>query len=281
VKKCFGFLTVIITLVVLVPAVSAQTKSLKGMNLNGATGLYSIPTGRIGWERSADVGLDFGYHTIIDDKINHIPAISASLFKWVELSLAFDIQPNIPAGPNKEYENNDLLLGFKVQLPTTSTAVALGGNFQSLNIGDGNDYTAFQIYAAVTYPGTFFGMPSETTLVIGKTFIDEKYGHGDSDLDFGMGFDLVLLPKIFQNYIHWITDFANFDYSADAHAWPSHGGAYGAAGYRGVLNTGIRVDIAAAPALAKYKFVVDVMVTDCFDDDRNFSLGLTAGLPIQ
>jgi hypothetical protein len=220
------------------------------------------------------VGFDFGYHTIIDDKINHIPAVSTSLFKWVELSLAFDIQPNQPG-----YDNNDLLMGFKIQLPTTSTAVALGGNFQAINMGDANDETAFQLYVAVTYPGTFFGMPSETSLVVGKTIIAD---HSDSNIDFGMGFDLILLPKVFQNYIHWITDFANFDYSIDA--WPNNAGpgSYGAAGYRGVLNTGIRVDIAAAPQLSKYKFAVDVMITDCFDDDqRAFSLGLTVGIPVK
>ncbi|MDR1177413.1 MAG: hypothetical protein LBK64_01160 [Spirochaetaceae bacterium] len=277
-KKGYGFFAVALALAVLAPALSAQTKSLKSMNLSGATGLYSIPTGRIGWERSADVGLDFGYHTIIDDKINHIPAVSASLFHLVELSLAFDIQPNIPKPGSGEYGNNDLLLGFKFQLPTTSTAIALGGSFQAINLGDSAiNTTAFQIYAAVTYPGTLFGMPSETSVVVGKTFRE----HNTSDIDFGMGFDLVLLPKIFQNYIHWITDFSNFDYSVNA--WPNYGASagYGAAAYRGVLNTGVRVDIAAAPSLSKYKFAIDVMITDCFDKDRNFSLGLTAGIPLK
>jgi hypothetical protein len=236
------------------------------MNLNGATGLYSIPSGRIGWEQGAEVGLDFGYHTIFGDKPNHIPAVSASLFRWVELSAAFDVQPNIGS-----LRNDDLLLGFKVQLPVTSTAIALGGNFQSINIGDDHgDTTAFQLYLAVTYPGTFFGMPSETSVVVGKTFREES----DSDIDFGMGFDLILFPKYLQNFVHWITDFSNFGYSVGS--WETN------AFYRGVLNTGIRINIAAAPALSKYKFVVDVMVTDFFDDrERSFALGLTAGLPIK
>jgi hypothetical protein len=269
-KTYRGFLAVLIVLAVLAPAVHAQTKSLKGMNLNGATGLYTIPTGRIGWERSADVGLDFGYHTIIGDKLNHIPAFSASLFKWVELSIAFDIQPNLPKTGGGEYRNDDLLLGFKVQLPTESTAVAIGGNFQSINMGDDIDETAFQLYIAVTYPGTFFGMPSETSMVFGKTFLERS----DSNIDFGMGFDLILLPDIFKNYVHWITDFANFQYSVNPHK--------SRADIRGVLNTGIRIDIAANPSLSNYKFVVDIMMTDCFDDNqRAFSLGLTAGLPIK
>jgi hypothetical protein len=265
-KKCCGILAALIVFAVLAPSLDAQTSSLKGMNLNGATGLYSIPTGRIGWEQDTEVGLDFGYHTIIGDKANHIPAVSASLFRWVEVGAAFDNQPN--AG---NFNNNDLLLGFKVQLPVTSTAVALGGNFQSMHIGDnGLNTTAFQLYVAVTYPGTFFGMPSETSVVVGKTFVE----HSDSNIDFGMGFDLILFPKYFQNFVHWITDFANFGYSSNS--WETQ------AALRGVLNTGVRIDIAAAPALSKYKFVVDVMVTDFFDDNqRGFSLGLTAGIPIQ
>jgi hypothetical protein len=113
-------------------------------------------------------------------------------------------------------------------------------------------------------------MPSETSLVVGKTFRET----GDSNIDFGMGFDLILLPNVFQNYIHWITDFANFQYSVDP--WKAD------AMSRGVLNTGIRFDIAALPALSKYKFVVDLMITDCFDDhQRAFSFGLTAGLPLK
>jgi hypothetical protein len=262
-KNYRGILTVLIILAVLTPSLGAQ--SPKGMNLNGVTGLYSIPTGRIGWEQS-DVGLDFGYHTILGDKANHIPAFSASLFQLVELSAAFDNPPNVG-----DFDNNNLLLGFKVQLPTKSTAVAVGGNYQSINVGDdGLDETAFQLYLAFTYPGTFLGMPSETSVVIGKTFLE----HSDSNIDFGMGFDLILLPDLFQKYIHWIIDFSNFNYSIDP--WMTD------AGSRGALNTGIRIDIAAAPALSKYKFVVDVMVTDCFDDEqRNFSLGLTAGIPVK
>ena len=52
--------------------VSAQ--SLKGMSLNGSTGLVSIPSGRIGWERTSDFGFDLGYHAIIDENVTtHIP----------------------------------------------------------------------------------------------------------------------------------------------------------------------------------------------------------------
>ncbi|AEF83061.1 hypothetical protein [Leadbettera azotonutricia] len=261
--KIFRMQLLIALALVAVSGLSAQS-SLKGMSLNGATGLYSIPTGRIGWERSSDLGLDLGYHAIIRDNANHIPKIGLSLFKWVELTGAVDVQPGD--------HQNDLIAGVKIQFPLTSTAIALGGNFQGINTGNPNPwerYSAGQIYVAVTYAGQFFTMPAETTVVVGKTFIE---GSRDSNIDFGMGFDLILLPKVFQNYIHWITDFANFTYSVD----PFGAGSQ----HRGTLNTGFRIDLSEIPALNKFKFVVDIFLADAFDEDRAFSVGLVFGIPI-
>jgi hypothetical protein len=277
-------LALFIILMACVPVLMAQTadQGLNGMGLNGATGLYSVPNGRIGWGRTADLGLDFGYHTIIgkdsyyggDNKLNHIIKVNASLFKWVELTGAFDFQPSYP---QPYTDNNDLILGFKVQLPTSTTAVALGGNYQALNLGnEALDFSSFQVYVALTYTGTFFSMPAETTLAIGKTFgIGEhrkRFLGYDADLDFGMGFDLILFPSAFHNVVHWITDFSNFSYSSNA--WAAK------ASYRGNLNTGIRLDLAALPALSKYKFLVDVLLADIFDEERSFSLGIVFGLPL-
>ena len=244
----------------------AQT-TLKGMSLNGSTGLYSIPTGRIGWERTSDLALDLGYHALIGDgHVSHIPKVALSLFKWVELSAAFDIQPE-----KYQDDNNDFVGGIKIQFPLTKTALALGGNFQTLNMGNSapERYNAGQVYLAVSYSGMFFEMPAETTVVLGKTFIKD---HLDSDIDFGMGFDLVLLPKVLEHYVHWIVDFANFSYSVDpwnAEAW-----------YRGVLNTGIRIDLTVIPVFKKFKFVLDVLVTDVLDHNRGFSAGAVFGIPV-
>jgi hypothetical protein len=256
------------------------------MSLNGATGLYTVPSGRTGWEKTSDLGLDFGYHTIIGKRrsayygddgygLNHIIKVNASLFKWVELTGTFDIQPKY-ADPFPQ--NNDMLIGFKVQLPTSETAVAIGGNYQALNLAnDAYDYSAFQLYVAVTYAGTFFNMPAETTVAIGKTFgigsrYDQYVSNDATDLDFGMGFDLILFPKVFKNFVHWIVDYSNFSYSTDA--WGS------IASHRGTLNTGLRIDFAAIPALSKYKFIVDVLLADAFDDERALALGLVFGLPV-
>jgi hypothetical protein len=269
--KHFRVFWLIMTAGLAVSGLGAQTSSassLKSMSLNGATGLYSIPTGRIGWERSSDLGLDLGYHAIIAEKTTHIPKIALSLFKWVELSAAFDIQPDSYYSTDK---GTDFIGGLKIQFPVTQTAIALGGNIQALNLGNDEPtrHNAGQIYVAVTYAGEFFSMPAETTMVVGKTFIENQKS---SDIDFGMGFDLILLPKVFQRYVHWITDFANFSYSVEPIGADSRS--------RGVLNTGLRIDLASIPALSKFKFVIDVKVTDALDDDRAFSLGAVFGIPI-
>ncbi|MFQ3621722.1 MAG: hypothetical protein SNJ78_12365 [Spirochaetales bacterium] len=256
-KRIFGMVLVI--LLIGTSVMSAQT--LKGMSLNGATGLISIPTGQIGWERTANLAIDLGYHAVIDDETAHIPKGSVSLFKIAEISFAYDTQFGD--------DNEDIILGGKIQLPTKGTFVAIGANFQMLKQG-GNDDNVTQIYLSATYPGNFFGMPSLTTVVVGKSFGDPI---PKSNIDFGMGFDLLLFPKVFQNYIHWITDFANFSYSAQA---------VGANAFqRGTLNTGIRIDLGSIPQLKKYKFVIDAILTDAMDDNRAFALGLTFGAPLQ
>jgi len=240
---------------------SVSSQSLKGMSFNGATGLIAIPTGQIGWERTANIGFDLGYHAIIDEETAHLPKASVSLFKMAEISFVYDTQFGD--------DNEDIVLGGKLQLPTTGTFVAIGVNFQMLKQG-GNDDNVTQIYLAATYPGNFFGMPSMTTVVVGKSFGDPI---PKSDIDFGMGFDLLLFPKIFQNYIHWVTDFANFSYSAQA---------VGAnAAQRGTFNTGIRIDLGSIPAFKKYKFVIDAILTDAMDDSRAFALGVAFGAPLQ
>lgn len=242
---------------------TAGAQSLKGMSLNGQTGLIGIPSGRIGWERTAELGFDLGYHAVLDDPDTaHIPKASVSLFRVAEISFAYDT--------NRGEDNEDFVIGGKIQLPTDRTAVALGGNFQSLQT-NGDTQTAQQLYIAATYPGQFFNMPAETTFAVGKTFGD--VGPGDEAVDFGMGFDLVLFPEVFQGYVHWINDFSNFSYS-----WNAVGAN---AAQRGAFNTGIRIDLAANPNLSRYKFVIDAMLTDALDDNRTLALGLAFGAPIR
>jgi hypothetical protein len=141
-------------------------------------------------------------------------------------------------------------------------------------------YSAFQLYAAVTYAGSFFNLPAETTLVIGKTLYAGGPGN-NGNIDFGMGFDLNLFPDVFKGVVHWIIDFSNFDYSDNA--WPNylvHGA--GPAWNRGNMSTGFRIDLASIPALNKFKFNIDLIFHDLLDDDsRSFTIGGCFGFSVK
>jgi hypothetical protein len=283
-KKAFAVIYFFTCALISIPFISAQSTDaagFRGQSMNGATGLFSIPSGRVGWDKSKNVGLDFGYRAIINNDMGnaHIPAVTMTLFRTVEISAAFDIQPELSRQDNKE--NNDLLLGLKFKLPTApATPIAIGFNFHPINIGnEQHSYFAYQPYIAITYRGTFFAMPAETSIVFGKTF----YSGGpdnNSNIDFGMGFDIILFPDVFKNAVHWIIDFANFGYSD--HAWPNNwGGSQTAAVWRGILNTGFRIDISSIPALNNFKFLVDFIFNDLFDAGyRSFTVGAVFGLEI-
>ena len=268
-KNLKNFCMVSLFTVFLVSGLNAQS-FISGMSLNGSTGLYSIPSGRIGWEENTNFGFDVGHHSIFkEDKVTHIPKVAISLFKFLELSGALDIQPD---GFNGMDEGTDFIGGLKLKLPLRRTALALGGKYQAMNFSNENSayvYSATQLYVAVTYTGSFFDMPAETTVVIGKTFRDNG---SDSNIDFGMGFDLVLLPHVFEGFIRWVTDFSNFSYSEEA---------FGANAYiRGVVNTGFRIDLSRFPPLNDFRAAVDIVMTDAFDQGRAFSAGFVFGIPI-
>jgi hypothetical protein len=246
-------------------------QSLDGMTLNGATGLYTVPTGRIGWGRRTDLGIDGGIAYDFFNR-NPIARVGFSLFKWVELTTAFDFQ-----GQRKDPGDNfDYLIALKLQFPTATTAVALGGNLQLIHNAarpDQNDKIplspAGQVYLAISYPSQFFGMNAETSAALGYTFRENMR----SNIDYGMGFDLALLPDVFQDYIHWIVDFSNFSYSIDPLGVRSD--------YRGSLNTGIRIDIGAIPALNRFKIMMDITATDILDEgNRSFIIGAVFGAAI-
>jgi len=257
--------------------IAAQSGSVSGQSMNGSTGLYSIPSGHIGWEES-NFGFDFGYRAVINNYagVSHIPSVTASLLKWVEVSLAMDIQPAI-IEYDKDKKNDDLLLGLKLRLPTNSKnsknpAVSLGGSFHFINtFDDGPSYNAYQPYVAITYLGSFFKMNAETTVVFGKTL----YSGGpknNSNIDFGMGFDLVLFPDVFKDAVHWIIDFSNFSYSDNS--WPNYSLYHTAAQNRGILNTGFRIAISSLFKTNKLKFLVDLIFNDLFDEGaRSFTIG--------
>jgi len=268
-----------------VPAQSNQTSAgFRGQSINGATGLFSIPSGRLAWETPSKFSMDFGYHMIINNDLGiaHVPAVTMGLFGWVEISSAYDIQPRLDYARRKE-KNDDLLMGIKVKLPTgASTAITLGSNFQFLNINNDHDhdYNAFQPYIAITFPGIFFKVPAETTIVFGKTFYSGAPHHNNTNIDFGMGFDVILFPGSLKNLIHWIIDFSNFNYSDNA--WPNSGFYQTSSVWRGILNTGFRFDLSSIPELSKFKFLIDVIFNDLFDEgSRSFTTGAVFGFSVK
>ena len=288
-KKTFTIICLMSFALILIPSALAQstdTAGFRGQSMNGSTGLFSIPTGRVGWDKTKNFGIDFGYRAVINNDMgtSHIPAVTMTLFKTVELSTAFDFQPEPDYWRNNN-ENNDLLFGLKIKLPTTpSTLVAIGFNLHLLNIdNDIFNYNSYQPYVAITYKGSFFAMPAETTIVFGKTFYSGE-PRNNSNVDFGMGFDIILFPDVFKNAVHWIIDFANFGYSD--HAWPNRRYYWDSfyhsdAVWRGILNTGFRIDLSSIPALSKFKFLIDFIFNDLFDDGhRSFTVGAVFGLEI-
>jgi hypothetical protein len=262
---------VVLLCVLAVAGLAAQTKPLNAMSLNGITGLYVVPTARIGWE-DTDIGFNGGYHMhFVEDELEDIFHANISLFKWVEIAASYVGQPA---------DNDDaLLLGLKLRLPISKTALALGGNVHYGSLGGSGDRLTSQVYGAFTYAAEFFGMPADTTLVIGKTFLQGVTV--DSSIDFGMGFDLIVLPQYLQGFVHWIVDFSNFGYnqgrnfSWGASLFPNQ------ADTRGMVNTGLRIDLGQIPAFSKLNFVIDGYITDAFDaKTRRFGVGGMIGMSL-
>jgi hypothetical protein len=248
-----------------VACLAAQSKNVTAMSLNGITGLYVVPTARLGWE-GTDVGFNAGYHmNFVNNDLEDIFQANVSLFNWVEVAFSYVGQPGL--------DDDDLLLGVKVRLPVTDTAIAVGGNFHYGDLGrSAGNHFAFQFYGAFTYQAEFFGMPADTTLVVGKTF--QEGASTNSSIDFGMGFDLIILPQYLKNFVHWIVDFSNFGYDQGQFSLLS-----GQATGRGVVNTGLRIDMSQIPALSAFNFAIDAYLTDAFDaSTRHFGIGATFGM---
>jgi len=277
-------LTAVFSILISVPSVFAQQTALpsspfNSQSMNGTTGLYSVSTAHVGWENKSNFGFDVGYRAVIngDAGVSHIPALTLSFFKMLEISAAYDIQQNNYYSNNKERNNDDLLLGLKIKIPTKkNTSIAFGTTIQLINVGnDYNDYQAYQPYIAVTYTGNFFNMPASTTVMFGKTFYSGGPGN-NTNIDFGMGFDLILFPSVFKETVHWIIDFANFGYSDNS--WPNNSFYHTGAVHRGILNTGFRFNLSAIPPLNKVKLVIDVVFNDLFDAGaRSFTAGAVFG----
>ena len=241
------------------------SQSLRGLSLGGTTGLITTPTGRIAWENSADLGLDLGYHFSTDRGFGENESIFnavLTMFRTFEAGATMDIQQ----GSNE----TDLIIFGKYQMYNSGeSGMAIGGNFQNLDLGSVSSPQYGQIYLASTYAGNFMDVPAATTLVFGKTFdIDAGW---DNRIDFSMGFNLSLFPSAFHGYLHWISEFSNYSYSVDS--------VITNASVRGAFNTGLRVELLPN---SRYKLVLDATLMDVFDTGINsFALGGSFGFPIR
>ncbi len=251
-----------------ISGVSVFSQTPNGLSLAGTTGLITTPTGRIGWEDSADLGLDIGYHFSTDRGFGSNGSIinfALSMFRRFEAGMTLDIQP-VPSD-----NTTDILLSGKFQIFSDGVSgMAVGGNLQFLDFAsETNSRTYSQLYLASTYSGNFMEIPASTTIVFGKTFNIES--GWDNRIDFSMGFDMALFPEVFNGYVRWISEFSNYSYSVDS--------VITNADARGAFNTGLRIDILKE---SSFKLVIDAVLMDVFDEgiDR-FSLGGTFGFSLR
>ena len=253
-----------------------HAEAFKSPSLGGATGLIATPTSHTGWE-GAGIGFDIAAHYIdgneysYDDEpykiykaLLHLGVAGTNL----EFGFAYDDQPDW----GTDDETDDMIINAKWEF---TEGLAIGGNIQLINIngnaaGVDEERNDYQLYFAATYPGDFFSMPAETTIVIGHTFIDDETNNDDNEnIDFSMGFDLDFAPQIFKHYVHWISDFANYSYSTEP------GGAYAWA--RGAFNTGLRFALMRDKS---FKLNLDLIVTDALDENRDWAAGAAFGMSL-
>ncbi len=243
---------------------SLQARNYYAQSLGGATGLINTPTAHTGWDGS-DLGIDAGFSALTVQDAEFIMRLDATLFKMLELGYTYDNQDG-------KHDNDWFLHGkFCFYGPgnaaiksSGNSALAIGGNYQATE--DNNQESNHgQLYLAATYGGTFFSLPAETTIVVGKTFGNDI---PHSDIDFSMGFDLDMFPSVLKGYVHWINDFSNYAYQVNTHDFDND---------RGIYSTGARLII---PIMDRFKINVDALLIDLLDDTREFGVTVSAGAAI-
>jgi len=271
--------------------IAAFAESYTTQSVSGATGLITTPTAHVGWQDKKSFGLDLGYHLLPDfNGWGNVVKATFSFLGRAELGGAWDIQ--LRDKPNDKNEQDVWLHGkFKI-FNDPCCALAIGGNFQWIDIGNDNtEGRVFQLYLAYTFLQSVFNMPVETTFVIGKTMSVDRIKAGyrkrgnerqlyvrtdkddpysrKGDIDFSVGFDFDLLPQYLKHYVHWVTDFANYSYSVDPMgALPR---------YRACANTGLRILPLGSSKSRNLKWNVDLLLTDFFDHNREWAVGTTIG----
>lgn len=107
-------------------------------------------------------------------------------------------------------------------------------------------------------------MEADTSVVIGKTFGSVTR---NGDIDFSMGFDLNFFPGLFNGYVRWLNELANYDFL--------YGNSPMRAATRGTFNTGFRIPV--LKNMNNIKFDITIKMTDALDDERGFGAGFVFG----
>lgn len=256
-------LVILLLVLCVVTGVLSAQSSVKGISANGTTGLMTTPTARIGWER-LDFGLDIGYSFLSGggDNTTHIPRVTLSLFRKAEIAVAYATDLDKLSG---------FMLNGKFQFyKEGGSALAMGLDYSTYDWGSNAYVSLLRPYIVTTYSGRFFNSPAITSMTLGWD-LDRGNGLEFDNFNYSMGFEMSLFPQYFKNYIYWMSDFANYDFSA-------YGGATGVrASSRGIFNTGIRIDPIKD---SQYKFVIDVVGTDLLDSNRGFMMDVTFGFAL-
>ncbi|MBB6480635.1 hypothetical protein [Spirochaeta isovalerica] len=247
-------LSIVFVLIFVVPFAVSSQSSVKGNSVNGATGIVTTPTARIGWEYS-DLGLDFGYSFLYGNGTAHVPRVTFSFLKKAEIGVAFNIRGG---------DDWDFLYHGKFQFYMNGgSAVAMGVMGDLSNVGGSSD-VYLTPYLVASYSGNFFKWPAVTTMMFGWRMLEA--GSISSNFAFSMGFELALAPQVFKNYVFWISDFSNYSFAERASI---------NARDRGAFNTGIRIDPVKK---GKFKLVFDLIGTDLLESSRGLSASATFGI---
>jgi hypothetical protein len=245
-------------------AASGYAVEFTSPTLGGATGLFTTPTARTGWDGN-QLGMDTGIAITDIGDGSTIPKVNLQLFENWELGVAHEMQG--------EDDSDDMFFHTKFcfspwNRKLTNTALAVGINYMDLEINN-QGYTNYQLYLAATYKGDFFDIPAETTLVFGKTMGDDELAD-DDNWDFSMGFDMDFFRDTLDGYVHWICEFSNYSYTVDPYRNTTFS--------RGSFNTGFR--IAALKDHPRYKLNFDLMYLDLLDADREFGAAVAFGIKL-
>ncbi|MDD3790083.1 MAG: hypothetical protein ACOXZ2_01165 [Sphaerochaetaceae bacterium] len=244
------FLLVITLLVISIATLSGAMQE-GSTTLGGVNGYVTLPKATV-VDSDKNPSITTGYTAIfsIADGFAHIPFVLVGFAKNFEASVAFDI----------DSDDFDLMVNAKWRfVEKDNTSVAFGLTGEALTLQTDPDF-AFLTYFATTFNSTFIKWPSKTTLLLGYTFTRDL----NSNIDFGVGFEIPLWQKAFKGKVNLLVDFGNVSYSAN----PSGGIAKD----RGLFNIGLR--LLPLEFLPSTYFALDLGLIDIFDHQgRAFSAG--------